>query len=106
MADELDFIPLARAAALAHNRVFPGDVREMKMPTFSLALSPWFRCTSERRGAPGARQGTIAAGRFHARRDAAGFAGLPPLRFLVVSRRGLSAARGARRTRRLFGFRR
>jgi hypothetical protein len=41
MADELDLIPLPRAASLAHNRVFPGQsVRDMKMlDLLALALS-------------------------------------------------------------------
>lgn len=53
MAEEFDFIPLARAAALAHARVFPGEsVREMKtLDVLALALStlvPLYQRESEK----------------------------------------------------------
>ena len=97
MADELDFIPLARAAALAHNRVFPGEtVRDMKMlDLLALALStvvPLYQRESEKEAPRAVDKATIAAGRFTRGATRLELVGRPPLRFLVVARRDLSAA--------------
>ena len=97
MADELDFIPLARAAALAHNRVFPGEsVRDMKMlDLLALALStviPLYQRENEKEAPRALDKVAIIAGRFTRGAMRLEFAGHPPLRFLVVARRDLSAA--------------
>ena len=97
MGDELDFIPLARAAALAHARVFPGEsARDMKtLDVLALALStlvPLYQRESEKEAPRALDKATIAAGRFTRGAMRLEFAGRPPLRFLVVARRDLSAA--------------
>jgi hypothetical protein len=97
MGDELDFIPLARAAALAHNRVFPGEsVRDMKMlDLLALALSTvvtLYQRENEKEAPRPLDKTAIAAGRFTRGATRLELAGRPPLRFLVVARRDLSAA--------------
>lgn len=97
MADELDFIPLARAAALAYARVFPGEsAREMKtLDALAVVLStlvPLYQRESEKEAPRALDKATIAAGRFTRGATRLELAGRPPLRFLVVARRDLSAA--------------
>jgi hypothetical protein len=97
MADELDFIPLARAAALAHNRVFPGEsVRDMKMlDLLALALStvvPLYQRENEKEAPRALDKAAIAAGRFTRGATRLEIANRPPLRFLMVARRDLSVA--------------
>ena len=97
MAEELDLVPLARAAALAHNRVFPGEsVRDMKrLDLLALALStllPLYQRENEK-DAPRALDKTeIGAGRFTRGATRLERPDRPPLRFLMVSRSDLSAA--------------
>jgi len=97
MADELDFIPLARAAALAYARVFPGEsAREMKtLDVLALVLStlmPLYQRESEKEAPREIEKATLVAGRFTRGATRLERAGRPPLRFLVVARRDLSAA--------------
>ena len=97
MADELDLIPLARAAALAHNRVFPGEsVRDMKtLDLLALTLStllPLYQREGEKDVPRAVDKATIAAGRFTRGATRLELPERPPLRFLMVSRRDLSPA--------------
>ena len=97
MADELDLIPLARAASLAHNRVFPGQsVRDMKtLDLLALALStlvPLYQREGEKDVPRRLEKADIAAGRFTRGATRLEIAGRAPLRFLMVSRRDLSGA--------------
>jgi hypothetical protein len=97
MADELDLIPLPRAASLAHNRVFPGQsVRDMKMlDLLALALStlvPLYQREGEKDVPRLVGKADIAAGRFTRGATRLEIAGRAPLRFLMVSRRDLSGA--------------
>lgn len=97
MAEELDLIPLARAAALAHNRIFPGEsVRDMKtLDVLALALStlvPLYQRESEKDIPRAVDKATIAAGRFTRGATRLELPERPPLRFLMVSRRDLSPA--------------
>jgi len=97
MADELDFLPLARAAALAYARVFPGEsAREMKtLDVLALVLStlmPLYQRESEKEAPREIEKATLAAGRFTRGATRLELAGRPPLRFLVVARRDLSGA--------------
>jgi len=95
--DELDLIPLARAAALAHNRVFPGEsVRDMKMlDLLALTLStlvPLYQREGEKDVPRALDKTEIAAGRFTRGATRLERPNRPPLRFLMVSRRDLSPA--------------
>ena len=97
MGDEIDFIPLARAAALAYVRVFPGgSVRDMKtLDVLAMVLStlmPLYQRESEKEAPRLVEKAAIAAGRFTRGATRLELAGRPPLRFLVVARRDLSAA--------------
>ena len=97
MAHEIDFIPLARAAALAHARVFPGEsVREMKtldlLAVVLSALVPLYQRESEKEAPRPLEKAALAEGRFTRGATRLELAGRPPLRFLVVARRDLSAA--------------
>ena len=97
MAEELDLIPLARAAALAHNRVFPGEsVRDMKtLDLLALALSelvPLYQREGEKDAPRLLDKTEIVAGRFTRGATRLERPTQPPLRFLMVSRRDLSVA--------------
>ena len=97
MAEELDLMPLARAAVLAHGRVFPGEsVRETKMlDVLALALStllPLYQREGEKDAPRAVAKADIAAGRFTRGAARLEIAGRPPLRFLMVNRRDLGAA--------------
>jgi hypothetical protein len=97
MADELDLIPLPRAASLAHNRVFPGQsVRDMKMlDLLALALStlvPLYQREGEKDVPRLVGKADIAAGRFTRGATRLELPDRPPLRFLMVARRDLPAA--------------
>jgi hypothetical protein len=100
MAEQLDFIPLARAASLAHNRVYPGEpVRDMKrldlLAVRLSALLPLYQRESEKESPRLLDTATVAAGRFTRGATRLEFAGRPPVRFLVVARRDLSDALAA-----------
>jgi hypothetical protein len=97
MADEIEFIPLARAASLAHARVFPGQsVREMKtLDVLALVLStlvPLYQRESEKDAPRALDKAALAEGRFTRGATRLERAGRAPLRFLVVARRDLSSA--------------
>ena len=97
MAEELDLIPLARAAALAHNRVFPGEsVRDMKtLDLLALALStlvPLYQREGEKDVPRLLEKAEIAVGRFTRGATRLEIPNRPPLRFLMVARRDLPAA--------------
>src|SRR5262245_46887945 len=97
MADELDLIPLARAASLAHNRVFPGEsVRDMKtLDLLALALSTHltlYQREGEKDAPRALDRSEVAAGRFTRGATRLELPNRPPLRFLMVSRRDLPAA--------------
>lgn len=97
MADELDFIPLPRAAALAHNRVFPGEsVRDMKtLDLLALALStlvPLYQRENEKEAPRRVDAAQIAAGRFTRGATRLELPNRPPLRFLMVAKRDLPVA--------------
>jgi len=69
MADELDFIPLARAAALAYARVFPGEsARDMKtLDVLALVLStllPLYQRESEKEAPRPLDKAALEEGRF------------------------------------------
>ena len=97
MADELDFIPLARAAALAYARVYPGEsVRDMKtLDLLALALStllPLYQRENEKDAPRRLDTSEVAAGRFTRGATRLELPNRPPLRFLIVARRDLPAA--------------
>ena len=97
MGDELDFIPLARAAALAYTRVFPGEsVRDMKtLDLLALALSTLvtlYQREGEKEAPRALGKADVAAGRFTRGATRLEVPGRPPLRFLMVARRDLPAA--------------
>jgi hypothetical protein len=92
----MEYLPLARAAALAHDRLFPGQrVKEVKtLDLLALALSSRIALyQQDGESAPPRRvsQEDIAAGRFTRGATRLEVPGRPPLRFLVVSRRDLEA---------------
>lgn len=103
MADELDLIPLARAAALAHNRAFPGEsVRDMKtLDLLALALStllPLYQRENEKDAPRRLDAAEVAAGRFTRGATRLEMPNRPPLRFLMVAKRDLPAALAAMAT--------
>jgi len=93
-----EFLPLARAAALVHDRLFPHEgVKDAKtLDVLALALSaliPLHVRDAENGGALRAlNEEEIATGRFTRGAMRLEFAGRPPLRFLLVSRRELYPA--------------
>ena len=106
MADELDLIPLARAAALAYDRVFPGGtVRDMKtLDLLALALStllPLYQREGEKDVPRRLDADEVAAGRFTRGATRMELPNRPPLRFLMVARRDLPAALEAMATLRI-----
>lgn len=93
----MDLIPLARAAALAHERLFPGSgVKDAKtLDVLALALSA--HITLYQRDAEGGalralKEEEIAPGRFTRGATRLEFAHRAPLRFLMVSRAELYRA--------------
>ena len=97
MAEEFEFIPLARAASLAHARVFPGQsVRDMKtLDLLAVVLStlvPLYQRENEKDAPRMLDKAVLAEGRFTRGATRLERAGRPPLRFLVVARRDLSSA--------------
>ena len=92
-----DFIPLARAAALVHERLFPGHgVKEAKtLDMIALALSalvPLYQGNVENGALTVLEAGEIARGRFTRGAARLEFPDREPLRFLLVSRRELYPA--------------
>src|SRR5688572_7562528 len=93
----MEYLPLARAAALAHDRRFPGQ--RVKQATtrgqHALALSAKIALSQQDGGsAPPRRhsQEEISAGRLTRGAMRLEVPGRPPLRFLVVARRELEGS--------------
>jgi hypothetical protein len=85
-----DFIPLARAAMLAHRRLFPGErVRDTKrLDLLAVALSAriaLYQQENEKAVPRRLKEEEVAAGRFVRGATRLEFANRPPLRFLMVS---------------------
>lgn len=92
-----EFIPLGRAAALAHERLFPGRAtKESKaLDLLALALSallPLYQRDMDSGTLHRLDETAIAEGRFTRAGTTLEYANRPPLRFLVVPRRELAAA--------------
>jgi len=93
----VDHIPLARAAALAYERLFPeqGAKDSKTLDMIALALSsvmPLYQRDLETDALHRLDEAEIAAGRFTRGATTVEFANKPPLRYLVVSREELPAA--------------
>ena len=93
----VDHIPLARAAALAYERLFPGQgTKDSKtLDMIALALSsvmPLYQRDLDTDALRRLDETELAAGRFTRGATTVEFADKPPLRYLVVSREELSAA--------------
>ena len=92
-----EFIPLARAAALVHERLFPGHgVKDAKtLDVLALALStliPLYQGDLEKGTLCVLEKADLARGRFTRGATRLEFSDRPPLRFLLVSRRELYPA--------------
>jgi hypothetical protein len=92
-----EFIPLARAAALAHDRLFPGHgVKDAKtLDVIALALSaliPFYQGDVEKAAPEPLDAREIARGRFTRGATRLEFPDRAPLRFLMVARRELAPA--------------
>jgi hypothetical protein len=92
-----EFIPLARAAALVHDRLFPGHgVKDAKtLDVIALALSaqiPLYQGDVENGALSALEAGEIARGRFTRGATRLEFPDREPLRFLLVARRELFPA--------------
>ena len=98
MADWIpDWIPLARAAILAHERVFPGhETKDAKaLDLLALALStliPLYRRDEKTDEIERVSDELIRAGRFSRGATRLEFPDRPPLRSLMVSRAELPVA--------------
>lgn len=96
-AEAAEYLPLARAAALVHARLFPQesakDVKTLDLLGLAIsALIPLYR-RDMKSGAVSALEGAdIARGRFTRGATRLEFTGGAPLRFLLVSRRELYPA--------------
>jgi hypothetical protein len=93
----MDFIPLARAASLAHERLFPEqpskDFKTLDVIALALsALVPLYQRDMESGALRALGEAEIAAGRFTRGATTLEFPDRPPLRYLVVSREQLPAA--------------
>ena len=93
----MDYMPLARAAALAHDRLFPGQrVKDAKaLDLLALALSAriaLYQQESESEPPRRLSADEVAAGRFTRGATRLERAGRPPLRFLVVCCRDLESS--------------
>src|SRR5581483_3245719 len=92
-----DFIPLARAAALIHERLFPGhgskESKTLDMIAVALsALMPLYRRDMESGALHAVAASEVAAGRFTRGATTLELPHRPPLRYLVVSRDALAQA--------------
>ena len=92
-----EFIPLARAAALAHDRLFPGqsakDAKHLDLLALALStLVPLYQRDAKTDALRALAQDDIARGRFTRGATRLEFADRPTLRFLVVARRELYPA--------------
>jgi hypothetical protein len=92
-----EFIPLARAAALAHDRLFPAQrVKDAKtLDLLALALStvvPLYQRDMKTGALRALTEDDFASGRFTRGATRLEFADRPTLRFLLVSRQALFPA--------------
>jgi hypothetical protein len=92
-----EFIPLARAAALVHDRLLPGhgvkDAKTLDVIALGLsALIPLYQGDVEKGRLQALEPGEIARGRFTRGATRLEFPDRAPLRFLMVSRRELYPA--------------
>ena len=92
-----DYLPLARAAALAHERLFPEEsAKESKtLDVIALALSaliPLYQRDMKSGALRELDKAEIEDGRFTRGATTLEYANRPPLRFLVVSREQLHGA--------------
>jgi len=92
-----EYIPLARAAALVHARLFPQEgVKDVKtLDLLGLAISaliPLYQRDMKSGMVSVLEAADIARGRFTRGASRLELAGRPPLRFLLVSRRELYPA--------------
>jgi len=99
MVERQDFIPLARAASLAHDRLFPGqETKESKaLDIIALALSvliPLYHRDADTDSLRALTESELATGRFTRGATTLKFATRAPLRSLVVSRDQVYAAIG------------
>src|SRR2546423_11883662 len=91
------FIPLARAAALAHDGLFPEhpsrDAKTLDVIALALsALMPLYQRDTESGALRALSEEDIAAGRFSGGAAHLEFANRAPVLFIVVSREQLAAA--------------
>lgn len=92
-----DYLPLARAAALAHERLYPEQPhKETKtLDVLALALSalvPLYQRDMDSGAVRRLSEAELAAGRFTRGATTVEFPHRPPLRFLLVERASLYAA--------------
>lgn len=92
-----DFIPLARAAAIVHERLFPDHAtKESKtLDVIALAISavvPLHRRDMESGAVVAVSDEDIAAGRFSRGATTLELGARPPLRYLVIARDDLARA--------------
>jgi hypothetical protein len=97
MAEAGELVPLARAAALAYGRLFPGEsVKDAKtLDLIAVAISalvPLYQQENEKSTPRRVAEADLARGRFCRGAARLEFPDRPPLRFLVVPRAALYAA--------------
>ena len=96
-APDSAYLPLARAAALAHDHLYPDQPhKETKtLDVIALALSallPLYQRDMETGAVRAVSEAELAAGRFTRGATTVEFANRPPLRFLLVERERLGEA--------------
>jgi len=91
-----DYMPLPRAASLAHERLFPGSVKEAKtLDVLALALSalvPLYQRDMETGELRPLSAEEVQTGRFTRGATRLEIPGREPLRFLAVPREGVEGA--------------
>jgi hypothetical protein len=97
MAEAGELLPLARAAALAYGRLFPGEsVKDAKtLDLIAVAISarvPLYQQETEKSTPRPVAEADLARGRFARGAARLEFADRAPLRFLVVPRAALYGA--------------
>ncbi len=93
----VDHIPLARAASLAYERLFPEqaakDSKTLDMIALALSsVTPLYQRDMDTDALRRVEESELAGGRFTRGATTVEFADRPPLRYLVVSRAELPAA--------------
>ena len=97
MSSATDFIPLARAAAIVHERLFPEhpgkDAKTLDVIALALStLMPLYQRDMESGALHELGEAELAAGRFTRGATTLEFPNRPPLRYLVVKRAELDRA--------------